>query len=228
MTHSHFAAMGGLVFDTSNEQHNFLPGGRTRVTLNSRGVCALAEVRPDLLRNLTKEQILDKSKTDGLGKTLACLQAVWFCTQCISRLAMGLSVSLLEVNTFAHALCTLFAYMLWWNKPQDVIEPLLVQGPKVDEICAILCMKSSMGFMHKYGTYFDGKKHECRIWHHLEGVSRQFDFGILETLVVHRKPEIGRGRPFYSDIPVNDVQELTSSLGLEDQYAMFQYLWTPS
>lgn len=113
MMHSYFAVMGGFCFDTTNAEVNFLPGDRTRVTLTSTGICSLAELAPELLPDLSKEHIRDKSKADGFDKTLACLQAFRFCAQCISRLATGLSTTLLELNTFAHALCALLAYAFW-------------------------------------------------------------------------------------------------------------------
>ena len=35
-------------------------------------------------------------------------------------------VSLLELNTLAYALCAFLTYLLWWEKPLDIEEPLLV------------------------------------------------------------------------------------------------------
>jgi len=31
----------------------------------------------------SKDEITDKSKADGLTKTIVCFQALWFCVQCI-------------------------------------------------------------------------------------------------------------------------------------------------
>ena len=38
-------------------------------------------------------------------------------------------ISLLEVNTFGHALCALMIYFLWWEKPFDVDFPTVVHSP---------------------------------------------------------------------------------------------------
>jgi len=76
----------------------------------------------DLLPGISETQIRDKSKASGLAKTLVCIQAAWFCMQCIVRLTQGLTISLLELNTFAHALCAFIVYILWWNKPLDIEE----------------------------------------------------------------------------------------------------------
>ena len=67
--------------------------------------------------NLSEQDIMDKSKADGLAKTLVCVQALWFCAQCISRVAQRLPITLLELNAFAHSLCALLVYLLWWHKP---------------------------------------------------------------------------------------------------------------
>ncbi|KAE9392714.1 hypothetical protein BT96DRAFT_830269, partial [Gymnopus androsaceus JB14] len=123
--HSFFAVMGGFVFDTTGGEP-FLPGSKVRTTLTPEGVAFLMRHSPELIPHLTKEQILDKSKADGLSKTLVCLQAGWFCLQCIARVAQRLPISLLELTTVAHALCMLVAYFLWWNKPLNVREPVII------------------------------------------------------------------------------------------------------
>ena len=60
--------------------------------------------------------------------------------QFITRVSQRKVISLLELNTFAHAFCALLIYALWWHKPQDVGEPTLLQGEKEWEMCAFLCM----------------------------------------------------------------------------------------
>ena len=67
--------------------------------------------------NISEQDIQDKSKADGLAKTLVCVQALWFCAQCISRVTQQLPITLLELNTFAHSICALLVYLLWWQKP---------------------------------------------------------------------------------------------------------------
>lgn len=140
--HSFYTVMGGFVFDTSDvpSGQKFLPGSRERVTISSEGVLFLAEHRRWLIPDISKAEILDKSNANGLAKAIVCLQAIWFCTQCISRLAQGLSISFLELNTFAHAICALLAYALWWSKPLDIGEPTSIKGPGMHGICAFLCM----------------------------------------------------------------------------------------
>lgn len=150
MTHSYYAAMGGFVFDAEvvgqeNEASSMLPHGRRRVTLTGDGVVELAYSAPHLLPDLTVAHIRDKSKANELGKTIVALQASWFAAQCISRMALGMTTSLLELTTLAHTLCALLAYALWWSKPLDVMEPSVIEGPDADLICAGMCMRTPMG-----------------------------------------------------------------------------------
>ena len=145
MTHSFYAIMGGLAFDTSDAAPNFLLYHRSRLCISAYGLGYIAEKAPELIPDIAEKHINDKSKADSLAKFLVCLQALWFCVQCMTRVTQRKAISLLELNTFAHAFCALLIYALWWHKPQDVEEPTLLQGEKEWEMCAFLCMKCSHG-----------------------------------------------------------------------------------
>jgi hypothetical protein len=143
--HSHFALMGGFAIDTSAFQENFIPGRPARLCLTARAVRFLAERDISLLPDVASSTIQDKSKANGLAKLLVCAQALWFCLQCVSRVIQGLSITLLELNTFAHALCAFLIYLFWWNKPLEVEEPLLLdsQGRHQEEyerLAAVMTM----------------------------------------------------------------------------------------
>jgi hypothetical protein len=68
------------------------------MTLTTPGFLIFTEKFPELVPNISKSHILDKSKANGIAKLLVCIQASWFCAQCISRLAHQLPISLLEVH----------------------------------------------------------------------------------------------------------------------------------
>jgi len=72
------------------------------------------------LPTITEEEINDKSKGDGLTKTIAVFQLLWFSVQLISRLVKGWAATELEVLTFATCILTVAIYFFWWNKPLDV------------------------------------------------------------------------------------------------------------
>ncbi|OAL47028.1 hypothetical protein IQ07DRAFT_516437, partial [Pyrenochaeta sp. DS3sAY3a] len=144
--HSHFALMGGFAFDTSKLVVNIFNDNRTRQVLKPSALRMLARREPDLLPDISEEFILDKSKANGFAKFLVCVQAVWFSAQVIGRLSTGSPVSLLELNTFLHALCCLVIYAAWWNKPLDIDEPLLIDmsEERRSKICAWMMMQEKL------------------------------------------------------------------------------------
>ena len=102
-THSFFASTGGFAFDLTECVENvpFLPPDcPSRLTITARGMALLA--RCGRLPDIAEEDILDKSKANGLAKALVMIQATWMLLQTIGRLIAGLPVTLLEVNTIAH------------------------------------------------------------------------------------------------------------------------------
>ena len=137
--------MGGYAFDVSkNEKPRIWPRQVDRLTLSSRAVQASLNSQDKelgaVIPFLSEEQIWDKRKANGLAKAIVCMQALWFCTQRVVRLAQGMPISLLELNTFAYALCALLVYLHWWNKPLDVQEPTLIDINKWDAVryvCAV-------------------------------------------------------------------------------------------
>lgn len=135
--HSWFVVMGGLVFeDTAPEKRRFMPECRHRVPLTAADTTWVMHHNRHLIPDISRAAIEDKGKSDQLGKLLTCWQAVFFCIQCIFRLSRQLSITLLEVNVFAHAICAMVLILVWWSKPRDVREPALVTGEEAMDICA--------------------------------------------------------------------------------------------
>ena len=136
--------MGGYAFDVSNDKKpRIWPPEVDRLTPTPLTVlkCLISQDKDlrAVVPFLTEEQIWDKSKANGLAKAIVCFQAAWYCTQCIARLGQGMPISLLELNTFAHAICALLVYLLWWDKPLDVHEPIIIDVGQSDTaryICA--------------------------------------------------------------------------------------------
>ncbi|KAK3316033.1 hypothetical protein B0H66DRAFT_604341 [Apodospora peruviana] len=110
-TRSWFASMGGFAINTKQGQED-LPGD--------------------------KESIKDRSKADSLARVLVITQASWMILQWIMRLAYKLPVTVLELNTLAHAICALFVYALWWEKPLDVNEPTILTADWAPSLAATL------------------------------------------------------------------------------------------
>ena len=145
LIHGFYIVMGGYAFDVSKDtKPRIWPRKVDRLTPSPIAVlgCLISHDKDlrEVLPFLTEEEIWDKSKANGLAKTIVCVQAAWFCTQCIARLGQGMPISLLELNTFAHAICALLVYVLWWNKPLDVHEPTVIDVSQSDAaryICAL-------------------------------------------------------------------------------------------
>lgn len=78
--HSYFAAMGGFAFEIEDGKRNFFPlqGSSkerpTRLTITDKGLLFLEKRRPELIPNLPRARIEDKSKGSMLAKLLVCFQ----------------------------------------------------------------------------------------------------------------------------------------------------------
>lgn len=146
MVHGFYAAMGGYVIRTHLMDGQYPITGQGRLTLTKNGIQWLLKYYPGVFPDLTEAEILDKSKASTLIKTLTCLQALWFCLQCIVRLTMNTSISLLELNVFGHCICTFIIYAIWWNKPMDIAEPTVMgfkDEPEHQGLVALLCSLTS-------------------------------------------------------------------------------------
>lgn len=121
MVHGHYFAMGGLAVE-------FRPYRRVeRYIIDVETFNKFLSELPESIPAITEEEIMDKSKANGLAKALVCLQAGWFCVQCVNRIFQGLSISLLELSTLGHSLCALLMYLLWWDKPLNIQEPTILR-----------------------------------------------------------------------------------------------------
>lgn len=69
----------------------------------------------------------DRSKGDAISKGLAIFQTTWFIIQCFARWSTHISVTELEIITLAFAMLNGVAYVLWWNKPQNVGFPVYLE-----------------------------------------------------------------------------------------------------
>ena len=79
-------------------------------------------IRRGLFRHIHKRTSLVKeySRTDRLGKSIALIQALWLLIQTFARIHLHLPTSPLEITAVAYVTCTLFSFLLWLDKPQDV------------------------------------------------------------------------------------------------------------
>ena len=112
--------MGGFVIQAKDLGPSY---GTAAFVLSEQGIEFLRKAEPESIPNIPESEVLDKSKASTLTKTIVCLQALWFCIQCIARLSQGASISFLELNVLGHCLCAFATYAIWWKKPFDVSRP---------------------------------------------------------------------------------------------------------
>lgn len=68
---------------------------------------------------MTEADINDRTRGDGLSKSIAVLQTSWFIVQCIARAVEHRAVTELELSTLGLCPVTLITYIFWWHKPLD-------------------------------------------------------------------------------------------------------------
>lgn len=136
-----YVLMGGLAVNVVH-LHDYLQD----VVLTPNGILELA--RKGHFFHVSDAYINDKSKANLLAKGLVLLQITWTVMQCLSRKVAGLPLSILEVHTLVHAGCALIIYALWFNKPFDVDQPVMVQHGIPDEIAALMLVRN-----YKFGMY---------------------------------------------------------------------------
>lgn len=112
-THGYYLQMGGFML--------YEPETNTPIGVLShekfRDLLKRKKVRMPLI---SKDDIEDRSKSDGLSKAFVVIQTTWFIAQCIARKAKGLEITEFELVTASFAALNGVMYFLWWNKPLDV------------------------------------------------------------------------------------------------------------
>jgi hypothetical protein len=118
--HSFLVLMKGLSYTTHDSN-------QSRILTTSD----VEDLNPQHLDQLVvkclDEEIDDKDKSDVLAKVLACIQIVYTIIKATARVRQHLPLSELEVTTFAYILCTLFSYIFWWSKPQEIRRPIVIK-----------------------------------------------------------------------------------------------------
>lgn len=108
-----FAVMGGIRVTLPVELDRDYESDLLRLTLTPGGLKLLAERGHFVL--LDDAEIRDRSKADTFAKLLVCTQITWLLVDCIRRKSSGLPITLLEIHTFTHVICSLCIYGLWFK-----------------------------------------------------------------------------------------------------------------
>ena len=76
---------------------------------------------------ISKDELLSRSKSDGLVKAIALLQITWFAAQILTRAIQRLHVTPLEILVVAFISCSMVTYAFCWSKPQNVEYPVIIK-----------------------------------------------------------------------------------------------------
>jgi hypothetical protein len=145
LVHAFYMTMGGFALErpTKSEAKED-PSEPSKNTGNTADVVKfdtfvyIMKNFPNIIPDIPKESITDRSESSSLGTFLLIVQVGWFCTNCASRLFQRLEFSLLEVTTAAHALCSLLTYFIWFSKPVNLAQGTIMKGGKAQEVHALL------------------------------------------------------------------------------------------
>lgn len=91
--------------------------------LLARDILALREAKLLRLPYITKSELNDKSKSDGLVRFIAVLQILWTVVQISIRHSRHLAIFQLEIAVVAFSICAIIIYGLNWEKPKGVQVP---------------------------------------------------------------------------------------------------------
>lgn len=120
---SFFVNMGGL--------HIILPepddAGLQTIPVSCRQLKYLVDRGFLKMPNLQTQEIDGRNKLDGLGRSLAALQALWFAFNVFGRAIEGLHITTLELTTLAFIFLMVISSFAWWHKPMDVSQPIFVR-----------------------------------------------------------------------------------------------------
>ena len=133
LVHAHYAAMGGFRLlrtqgKKSSEDGSLGEGKAESIALNAMQLAhgrLNGSIPPFPLPS--KKDINDKSKSNVFTKAIALVQICGLLASVVARGCQGLGVSQLEIITLAFVGCTLLTYGFWWNKPQDIHSPILLE-----------------------------------------------------------------------------------------------------
>ena len=128
ISHSTYLDMGGLHVEAEDPTR---PGRKWNGSifidmLDPKGGTFESSHSPLDRLSLSRKEILDKSKGDGLTKSLAVLQIMYFALSVIARKSQDISSSQMEILTLAFASLAVITYLVLWNKPKGIEVPTTI------------------------------------------------------------------------------------------------------
>ena len=117
MRHAFFADMGGIVLQSPD-----MPP----FPVDSNQLAYLVENQYLKYPEIGSITLNERNKADGFARLVTCVQIAWFSVQCLARWEQQLTLSTLELTTFAMILATLNSLFFWYHKPLDAETPIIL------------------------------------------------------------------------------------------------------
>ena len=117
--HAFYADMGGFVLHPADHEPFPLSAKLVEYLVRHGFICEPSSA-------ITREEIRDKSKADGITRLVTCLQAGSLLLQVIGRGVEGLPITPLALSTLCVAGCSFTTLWFWRNKPLDVMTPTVI------------------------------------------------------------------------------------------------------
>ncbi|KAK0229409.1 hypothetical protein EDD85DRAFT_974646, partial [Armillaria nabsnona] len=135
MAHGFVLSMGGFCYTKAGP---VFPSTMTSSILRLDDLDSHPQLMTQL-EQISAETIEDKSKGDGLSKTISKFQISWFIAQCAAQVIQHLPMTLLEMTALAFAGLTINTYSLWWYKPLNIRYHISLDGDHrlVSETCRL-------------------------------------------------------------------------------------------
>ena len=117
MNHAFFADMGGFILKT----RDWVP-----FPINARQLHYLVEKDYLPYPTITRAQIKDRNKVDGLLRAITVFQTLWFLLNCLARAGQHIALTTFELTTVGFVFCTFGTFLCWAHKPADVQVPVVL------------------------------------------------------------------------------------------------------
>ncbi|KAE8450723.1 hypothetical protein EG329_006068 [Mollisiaceae sp. DMI_Dod_QoI] len=135
MTHAFYADMGGFMLH-SKECPEY-PDGFPKFPIDAKQVHYLWTEGYIEYPTITREEIRDKNKVDGVLRIFTVFQIIWFVVDMAGRRAQNLAITCGELTTAAFIVCSFGTVLCWLYKPADVTTSVVIEANAT--IADILC-----------------------------------------------------------------------------------------
>ncbi|KAF8656126.1 hypothetical protein AX16_002764, partial [Volvariella volvacea WC 439] len=127
--HAFFLQMGGLMLKHDNGECEVVVKNWHKMELETPSGKRVSE-----LPAIRKKELDALGRGDPFSKAIVVFQTSWYIVRCITRLAQDLMMTEPEWITLAFATLNVVTYLLWWNKPLNVLYPIYFDedGKRVD------------------------------------------------------------------------------------------------